>query len=128
MARERLQPTYPRAINEENPSSSSAIEVEMMDLHSTGETTSIDTDVDMLDCGDDNINDGHPQHVLEDSPGLITHPKNTQVSVIFDSDADDSDDDGNQDQVPRLETGPPPSPRTTSGADTECAPPASEFV
>jgi hypothetical protein len=127
LARDRLQPTYPRTISEENPGPSFATDVEMTDLDGTSNTTPIVIDIEMSDCGD-NADDRRPQHVLEDTPGLAARPQNTQVSVIFDSDTDDSDDDSDQDQASHLETGPlPPSPRTTSGASTDHMSHMSEF-
>ncbi|KAF9778022.1 hypothetical protein BJ322DRAFT_1102226 [Thelephora terrestris] len=113
-ARDRLQPTYPKEINEENHRPPSAIDVEMIDLDNRSDTGSIDPDIEMSHCEDNTIHNRHLQHILEDAP--VVHPPSTQAPVIFDSDADDSDaddsdagesdDDNNQNQALRLETQP----------------------
>lgn len=125
---DRLQPTYPRTFDDENPRPSLVTDVEMTDLQSTDETGSINPNIEMSDCEDDDVHERRPQQVLEGAPGFVTHPPNTQVPVIFDSDADDSDSDDDQDQAPRLETEQLPSPGSASGANIEHAPQTSEFA
>ena len=109
---DNLQPTYSQTLNREPPPTSLVTDVEMIDLSYTESATqseqsnqSGDTnmDTDMSQSGDNSTHDGHPQSVFEEAPNLVTHPSNIQPLVIFDSDTEDSDDDGDQDQTPYLQ-------------------------
>ena len=62
----------------------------------SGQTGTTDIDMDTLRHGDDSV---RPQSILEEAPDVVMRLSDTQASVIFDSDAEDSDDDRDQDQT-----------------------------
>ena len=133
--RHRLRPAYPNALNQE-PRPFLVTDIEMIDLSDTesatphkqsNRTSTADTNTDMSYHGDDSIHDGYPQTTLEDAPDLIAHPSNVQPSVVFDSDAEDSDDDVDQDRTPRLGLETPPSPGSMTDTGIEQTPRTGKF-
>lgn len=137
-ARDHLRPTYPSTQNQETPSPSLEIDVEMADVDDTmsatrpeenNRTDSVDVDISMPDVEDNGAYGEHAQSALEEAPNFTTPPLNSHASVVFDSDEDDTDtdDDGDQDQAPRPEPGETPlSHRGVSGAETEPTAPEAE--
>ena len=92
----------------------------------TGDTN-MDANI-MSQSRDDSIHNRHPQSAFEEPPDLVTHPSNIRPSVIFDSDTEDSDDDGDQDRTPYLQQEMPPSPRSTMDTGTEQTSHTGKFV
>lgn len=111
-ARDRLQPTYPHTLGQEPPPPSPTTDFEMIDLTDTEPTTPPEQyDQITADTDDNSVHDENPQSQLEEAPDLIARSSNTQDLIVFDSDAEDSDDDdGNQDLTSRSEAETPPSP------------------
>jgi len=104
-ARNHLQQTYPITPQQEAPQPSPPIDVEMTDLSNTepatlseqsSQTGATDMDTDPPYSDDS----AYSQPAPGEAPDLVTPPPNTRTSVVFDSDVEDSDDDGDQDQIP----------------------------
>lgn len=104
-ARIRLPAHVGVGAHEQEPSHlSPGIDVDMADIDDaefmtpSGQSNQTGTaDVDM-DHGDNGV---HPQSTPEEAPDVVMHPSDAhQTSVIFDSDAEESDDDDcHQDQM-----------------------------
>lgn len=133
-ARDRLQPTYPSTHNQETPSPSLEIDIEMFDASNATSTTppeeynqsnSADTDIEMSHSEDDGAHKGQAWAALG-APNVSMSLSSSRAPVVFDSDEDDSDDDGNQDQMPRIEGETPGSPRSVSNIETEQTAPETE--
>lgn len=122
-ARDHLRPTYPNTPNQEPPRSSTAIDVEMVDLGDTepitlsGQSDQDNMDTDSSDHMGGCVDNEYPQPAFDEAPDVFVQPSDTHASVIFDSDMEDSDDDGDQD---RTHTG-PETPSTSMNANTEQA-------
>ena len=74
-------------------------------------------------CENRDIHDRHLHQQLEEAPDPVTFLQNTQAQFFFNLDYNDSDDDGNQDWTPRLESETPPNsprnmPDTATGHET----------
>jgi len=112
-----LRSTYPVTLQQEAPHPPQPTDVEMIDLsdiesvtpfQQSSQTDAVNMDIDISYSGDST----YPQSTLGEAPNLITPPSNALASVIFDSDVEDSDDDGDHDQTP-------PSARSTTDTRTE---------
>jgi len=122
---DHLQPTYPSTPDQEPPHSSTTIDVEMVDLSDTECVTPGPLqqpeqpimDIDTSDHGTNRVNDEDPQPAFEEATGYFAHPLNARAHtpVIFDSDTEDSDDDGDQD---RTSPG-PETPSSMAGTNVE---------
>jgi hypothetical protein len=104
---DRLQPTYPITHDQETPPSLE-IDVEMSDVHSTHST---DKDIEMSDSEDDDTQ--------SEAADFITPPLGSHTSIVFDSDEEDSDDDGDEEQILQLEGETLLSPRSMPDTETE---------
>lgn len=118
--RDRLQPTYHHAPEQEPPPLSPTIDVELADLDDMASVTSLErldhtgaANLD-TDMSDGEANDVHPRPMPEKAPDIATHSSNTQAPVVFYSDTEDSDDDDDQ----TLQSA-PPSPRSAMDVDAE---------
>lgn len=134
-ARDHLRPAYPRILNEEPPHPPPTTDIEMIDLSDMEATPSersshadtANTDVSTPHHGDNNAHDRNPQPTPEEAPDHIAHPSNFQPSVVFDSDAEDSDNDGDQDWASRLGPETLPGHGSTMETDTEQTPHTGKF-
>jgi hypothetical protein len=120
--RECLRPVYPPLLNTEAPCLSPGVDVNMMDLSDEPippfqRSNGTNSDTEPSQHGDNGTRHHPFQPILEAAPNLVPHLPSAQVSVVIDSDIEDSDEEC--DQETHLETEVPPGSRDILDANTE---------